>query len=177
MIKKAINAFKALGSIRIPKINIKKEFFNFLDRLIKSIPIPFCKTVDPKSIEVEVLIRRSDKNWASNNTKGLEIELSKLTESQMNHYAAVSWLTNPFGPRGSGRTHLMALSFIEHSLQNRGVWIKVFDHFSGSYGEEMINKVQDIINNCPALELETKRYHIKVNVNGSFVGYDNLKKI
>jgi len=49
----------------------------------------------------------------------------KLTKDQQNKYEGIKWLTDPMGPRGSGRTYLLALSFISHAIYY-GMWINIY---------------------------------------------------
>ena len=80
----------------------------------------------------------------------LESEFLNLSTEQAQHYKAVSWLLNPVGPRGSGRTHLMALAFIEHSLKHN-MAVDIFDHSREVNNPivrgEMIQEIRRIIEN------------------------------
>lgn len=90
--------------------------------------------------------------------KPLSINLSK---KQSEYYAAIKWLTNPMGPRGSGRTHLMAVTFIEHSLYFK-MAIPIYNHGDNAYTkQEMLKRISDIVGDQKDLCLEIK------NINSS----------
>lgn len=85
--------------------------------------------------------------------------IKNLSTEQVDHFKTISWLLNPMGPRGAGRTHLMALVFIEHSLKY-GIWIIPFNHNHPHHPyreNEIMEKIKKIINEIPSLHLRIKR--------------------
>jgi len=68
-----------------------------------------------------------------------------LCKNQFKYYEAVKWLTNPMGQRGSGRTYLMAIAFIEHSL-NFNMSVPIYNHDNNFVTQqEMLKRISDII--------------------------------
>jgi len=157
--------------------NPKELLFTFLEHIVSSFSP---KTVDPKTIQIEVGIRKNNNYQETNEPKELRQELTNLTVGQSNHYPAISWLLNPLGPRGTGRTRLMALAFIEHSL-NHSIWISIYDHTPNN-SIDLLQQIKIIINNCPSLELKikgkfTKEILVSKKISEPFIGYTDLKKI
>jgi len=82
-----------------------------------------------------------------------------LPKSQQAKFETVKWLTDPMGPRGSGRTYLLALSFIMHSLNYR-TWIHVYNHDSHiSSGKELLEQIITIVNGIKGVRLLIKGEH------------------
>lgn len=52
--------------------------------------------------------------------------IATLPEQQAKHYETVKWLVND-GPRGSGRTFLLALAFVEKAI-TCGHPVNIWDH-------------------------------------------------
>lgn len=82
--------------------------------------------------------------------------VGSLTKKQTKHYDAVRWLLSP-GPRGGGRTTLMALCFIDIALQT-GMLIEVFDHHSTHRDaqREMLRRVVEIAATMKNIKLTTR---------------------
>ena len=79
-----------------------------------------------------------------------------MSEQQLKYYDAILWLTNPMGPRGSGRTYLLALSFITHSLKYK-TWISIYDHESHTYAkQDLIRQITTIVNNIKSLKYQIR---------------------
>jgi hypothetical protein len=51
----------------------------------------------------------------------------QLTEEQARRYEAILWLTDPLGSRGTGRTQLLAMAYIQHSITGR-CWVSIVNH-------------------------------------------------
>jgi len=51
----------------------------------------------------------------------------QLTPEQTRHFESILWLVDP-GPRGVGRSTLMALAFLEIAKKNSGLYVYVFDN-------------------------------------------------
>ena len=51
----------------------------------------------------------------------------KLTEDQSKKLEAILWLTDPFGGRGTGRTQVLALAYVQHSISYR-TWVPIVNH-------------------------------------------------
>jgi len=75
-------------------------------------------------------------------------EVSKLSDCQLTHLPSVEWLLNIDNYRGAGRSHLMAVVFLNQALRYPGKWIKIFDHIPGVEQRHIIlNDIDDIILN------------------------------
>ncbi len=86
--------------------------------------------------------------------KEMSKSLSGLSDDQKKYYESLLWLINPMGPRGAGRTELMALAFIQHSLLFR-IWVRVFDHSPHPYStQEMVQRIRKIVNKIEGLKLD-----------------------
>lgn len=51
----------------------------------------------------------------------------QLTEDQVKKLEAILWLTDPLGGRGSGRTQILAMAYVQHSINYR-CWVHVVNH-------------------------------------------------
>ena len=51
----------------------------------------------------------------------------KLTKEQSKHLESIEWLISD--QRAVGKSFLLALAFIDKAVNNRGMLIRVFDHF------------------------------------------------
>jgi len=51
----------------------------------------------------------------------------QLTPEQTRHFESILWLLDS-GPRGVGRSTLMALAFLEIAKKNSGLYVYVFDN-------------------------------------------------
>lgn len=82
--------------------------------------------------------------------------INGLSKEQKDYYKAISWLTNPMGPRGSGRSYLMALAFIEHSLSFK-IWVKINNHENNTYSTpEMLRLIINIVGKTKKLSLKIR---------------------
>jgi hypothetical protein len=77
----------------------------------------------------------------------------KLTEDQQRKYEAVRWLVND-GPRGSGRTYLLALAFVEKAI-TCGNPIRIWNHESNPNSfRYIIDMIVGIVHNLKMYELK-----------------------
>lgn len=86
-----------------------------------------------------------------------------LTPLQLEAYPHLKWLFG-LGPRGSGRTQLLALIIIEQSLE-RG-WVPIFNHdtvgvasgthFKSVGDKEMVANIAKLIDLTPQLEMQVR---------------------
>ncbi len=51
----------------------------------------------------------------------------QLTEDQSKKLETILWLTDPLGGRGSGRTQVLAIAYIQHSIKYK-TWIYIVNH-------------------------------------------------
>ena len=87
--------------------------------------------------------------------------ISNLSQGQLQHYSTISWLLNPMGNRCTGRTHLMALAFIEHSLKHK-IWVKIFDHSFDK--KEMVKMINKILKDIPSLRYKITTFSGELKV-------------
>lgn len=67
----------------------------------------------------------------------------ELTEEQK-MYPAIKWLIQD-GPRGTGKSRLMALAFLEKGYDNLGQYVDVYDHFPGfQAGNHLLKMVHSL---------------------------------
>lgn len=82
-----------------------------------------------------------------------------LSKDQAEKFKTIQWLTNPLGSRGSGRTYLLALSFIVHSLNYR-TWVTIYDHGTHPYAKkDLIKQIELIIFEMGKLTVTFKGLH------------------
>jgi len=83
----------------------------------------------------------------------------ELNQGQEQHMKTLEWLLDIEKNNGSGRTHLMAVTFIKLAQNKPGKWIKVFDHYPGTSikkGNMMIRYLKSIISNDKKLMKKTE---------------------
>ena len=51
----------------------------------------------------------------------------KLTPDQATKFESILWLTDPLGRRGTGRTELLALAYVQHSISYQ-TWVNIVNH-------------------------------------------------
>lgn len=64
-------------------------------------------------------------------TGRFKIDPEHLAPQQLDYYHAIQWLVND-GPRRSGRSHILALAFIQKAMDYPERRIPVFDHYQES---------------------------------------------
>jgi hypothetical protein len=109
------------------QIEIKEKLLTFLKKIANANPDIPIKVLKAEAMELETNLTLSEYSINLQTPKELYKEIAGLSGYQKRHFETVVWLTNPMGPRGVGRTQLMALSFIQHSLYC-GDWVRVYDH-------------------------------------------------
>jgi len=88
--------------------------------------------------------------------KEFKIELPKGQKTKLE---TILWLTNPMGPRGSGRTYLLALSFIMHSLNYR-TWVTIYNHDTHHNSkQELLSQIERIVYSITGATLKIKNMH------------------
>lgn len=72
----------------------------------------------------------------------------ELTPDQTKKFETVLWLTDPLGGRATGRTQLLALAYVQHSLSYR-TWVHLVNHgFSHPMNDkELIDRVLAVVHN------------------------------
>ena len=91
----------------------------------------------------------------------LVLNISKL---QTKHHDSVKWLL--MGARASGRSHLMAIVFIEKAIQELGNWIEVFDHVPYRECPRFVLEVILKILTNSDVEFKMSRLHNSFKVTG-----------
>jgi len=86
-----------------------------------------------------------------------ELKIS-LTKEQAKHFESIQWLTNPMGPRGSGRTYLLALSFIVHSLNFR-TWVIIYDHEYPNTKRDLVHQIERIVFGIKNIKVSFRGIH------------------
>ena len=81
----------------------------------------------------------------------------KLTPEQRRMFETVLWLTDPIGEKGSGRTHLLALAYIQHSIKYK-TWVPIMNHGleHPQANKELLDRIRGIVGNM-------KDYNVKIN--------------
>lgn len=70
-----------------------------------------------------------------------------LTPDQLEKFETIKWLTDPLGARGSGRTQLLAMAYIQHSISYR-CWVTVVNHGMGHHPmaiTELLDRIKYLI--------------------------------
>jgi hypothetical protein len=82
----------------------------------------------------------------------MKIELSK---EQAKHYESIKWLISE-GQRGSGRTYLMALAFVEKSIYEGG-WVRIFDHTPYEIAQkQLLMQIDNIVSKMDGYNLQIR---------------------
>jgi len=72
----------------------------------------------------------------------------ELTPLQKKHLPAIEWLISD--SRAEGKTFLLAFAFFQKALNNKGRWIRVFDHFPDERAKEnLLKTISYIVANIP----------------------------
>ena len=83
----------------------------------------------------------------------------QLTKDQQSKYEGIKWLTDPMGPRGSGRTYLLALSFISHAIYY-GMWINIYNHDTHPQSiREIVNQIERIVHGMVGIKFQIRNMH------------------
>ena len=151
-------------------IELKARLIEFFDKLsgIEKVEKVLTKTeindrmyhFENEAFELGIELRKSFKlPHAKAEFNELAPIFKSLSSYQMEHYETVFWLLNPQGPRAVGKTHLMALAFIEHSLYH-GMWVDIFNHnVQAPYSiSEIMVRVQEIVESIPGLILLIRKH-------------------
>jgi len=89
----------------------------------------------------------------------------QLTEDQAKKFETIKWLTDPLGGRGSGRTELLALAYVQHSISYR-CWVTIVNH--GFYHQindkELTDRVLGIVHNMGGYTVKIKRQPLSILV-------------
>ncbi|MCP4374047.1 MAG: hypothetical protein GY797_38970 [Deltaproteobacteria bacterium] len=135
---------------------LKAKLLKFLQKIIDSVPGTDLKTIEPEAFLLEMQVRMSNRNLTLETPKEIFPLINGMTESQAEHFHTIRWLIDPMGPRAIGKTHLMAVAFIQHSLYY-GVWVNVFNHSANPVEtKEMLERIQMIVGNIKELRLSIK---------------------
>jgi len=138
------------------QIELKQNLLRFLQKIINSVPGVHSKEITAEAFELEMNLRMSRRNLNLRIPKEMYELLSGLTEYQREHYETISWLTDPMGPRAMGKTHLMAISFIQHSLFF-GTWVTIYNHNNSPDAiREMVDRIQKIVSEMDDLRLSVR---------------------
>lgn len=138
-------------------IETKARVIRFFQKIANSKPTDTIRDFEGEALELEMELRKSYRMPHTPRPWELEKTIMNLSNEQKEHYESISWLMNPMGPRGSGRSHLLALSFIEHSLFYR-IWIRLSNHGDHPYADkEILALVKKIMSSLKGLHLQVKR--------------------
>ena len=87
-----------------------------------------------------------------------------LTPIQDKYFEAIRWLIDDDEKRGTGRSFLLAISFISKALKNRGRWIKIFDHKPAGV-LEVITTIKYFLDKDKAIEerIEFRKREFRIN--------------
>ena len=148
-------------------IEIKRKTIRFLQKITNADPSYTIKSFEDEALELEMELRQSYQKPVPAYPLELDNIMKELPALQKEYYESIRWLLNPKGARGSGRSHLMALAFIEHSLYY-GIWIKIFDHTTHPLlVKEMLKTMSKIVGPINTLRLSIKgmqRNNIEIKV-------------
>jgi hypothetical protein len=94
----------------------------------------------------------------------------KLTPDQENKLEAISWLTDPLGSRGQGRTTVLAVSYINHALKYR-IEIPIFNHgnFNLQGQKELVDRISAL-----CAELKNEKLVIKKSGNQYYIRIERI---
>lgn len=100
----------------------------------------------------------------------------KLTKEQYERYGTVQWLVND-GPRGCGRTFLLALAFIEKAI-DCGYPIPIWDHSTNRESvRHLLDQIHKIMSGIEGYKLEVIHPHDIRNVRISIHAIPSKKDI
>jgi len=132
---------------------LKNRLLRFLEKIVNSLPGVEAKTIEAEAFLLEMQVRMSNRNLTLETPVELVPILGDLTESQAVHYESIRWLLDPMGPRAVGKTHLMALAFIQHSLYY-GTWVRIYDHgYHINSTQEMLERITCIVGRMKGIRL------------------------
>ena len=70
----------------------------------------------------------------------------RLTKEQEKHFKTIEWLLDFNENIATGRSYLMAITFIKMAFKYPNRWIQVFDHFPSKMGSErLLDTIKSII--------------------------------
>ena len=93
----------------------------------------------------------------------MQINGLHLTKEQHSRFSTIKWLVND-GPRGSGRTFLLALAFIEKAI-DCGYPIYIWDHYHNRESKRfLLDQISKIMQSIDGYKLEVIRPHDMRNV-------------
>lgn len=97
----------------------------------------------------------------------------QLTEDQAKKFETIKWLTDPLGSRGSGRTQLLAMAYINHSL-NYKTWVSIINHGNNHpmADKELIDRIVGIVHKMGEYTVKIKRQSSSILVEPIIKEYD-----
>ena len=140
------------------QIELKERVLKFLQKIVKGVYSAMeIKEITAEAFILEMQVRMSNRNLTLETPVELQPIQATLTESQLEHYQTIRWLLDPMGPRAVGKTELMAMAFIQHSLYY-GIWVRVYDHTSHPRGpEEVVERMHKIVSGMKGIRISTKK--------------------
>ncbi len=88
---------------------------------------------------------------------------NQVDPSQMEYFDAIKWLIGD-GPRASGRTHLLALSFIDKALKT-GSPVELWDHHGGRGDlRHLLDRISQIVCSINE-ELDSIESNVNLDLN------------
>ncbi len=82
----------------------------------------------------------------------------QLTGDQINKLETILWLTDPLGGRGSGRTELLALAYVQHSISYR-TWVNVVNHgfYHPMNDKELLDRILAVVHQMGGYTVKIRR--------------------
>lgn len=157
-------------------IRLKKKLIRMLKKMNNSKPTAQIKDFGSDIFDLEMELRHSINESQYFKTPELKPIFEFMSKEQAEHYESISWLLNPHGPKGSGKTYLMAVAFIEQSLYT-GDTIRVFNHGNTPFAiREMINRISEIMSNVKGLSLTVNNSKSTIKVKRINSYKDEIKE-
>jgi len=100
----------------------------------------------------------------------------KLTEDQQAAFGAILWLID--GPRGAGRSTVLALAFLAKAVRNPGQWVRLFDHETYTrdrYGRYLFHVIDKLWGDNPLGNIRFKATDYAIKFEGPELKFYDFK--
>ena len=105
----------------------------------------------------------------------IENILLELTKTQAKHLDTLMWLNDPIGHRGTGRTKVIAVSYILLAIKYIGMPIKIQDHTPHpQYHKMLLGIISGILNNLDKEWKKNFKYEISLYNSTLTINYAML---
>ena len=83
----------------------------------------------------------------------------QLTPDQQDKFTAIKWLLDPLGNIGSGRTQLLAMTYLQHAMKTP-IWIPVTNHglYHPMAEKELFDRIKVIAGDIPDFDLSIRHH-------------------